>query len=93
LAIIHTPDADVLTNMALNGVDIAFAGHTHGGQLRLPSAGAIVSGCDLKTKYAAGLFYFEKFVLHVSRGLGEGRYSPFRFFCQPEAVLIEIFLV
>jgi predicted MPP superfamily phosphohydrolase len=91
IALIHTPDADVLTAFALNDVDIVFAGHTHGGQIRLPGAGAIIAGCNLSVKYTAGLFYFKQFVLQVSRGLGEGRYSPFRVFCSPEAIFVTIY--
>jgi uncharacterized protein len=93
IALVHTPDADVLTDLHRNDVDIVFAGHTHGGQIRLPLAGAIISGCNLKVKFAAGLFYFKNSVLHVSRGLGEGRYSPFRFFCSPEAIILEVYKV
>ena len=87
IALIHTPDSYALVNLALNAVDIVFAGHTHGGQVRIPFKGAIISGCNLKTKYAAGLFYFKKFVLQVSKGLGEGRFSRFRIYCNPEAII------
>ncbi|MCL4385148.1 MAG: metallophosphoesterase [Cyanobacteria bacterium] len=87
IALIHTPDSYALVNLALNAVDIVFAGHTHGGQVRIPFKGAIISGCNLKTKYAAGLFYFKKFVLQVSKGLGEGRFSRFRIYCDPEAIV------
>lgn len=87
IALIHTPDSYALVNLALNAVDIVFAGHTHGGQVRIPFKGALLAGCNLKTKYAAGLFYFKKFVLQVSKGLGEGRFSRFRIYCDPEAII------
>lgn len=90
IALIHTPDSYALVNLALNGIDIVFAGHTHGGQIRVPAIGAIISGCNLKTKYAAGLFYFKDFVLQVSKGLGEGRFSRFRIYCAPEAIITTI---
>lgn len=90
IALIHTPDSYALVNIALNGIDIVFAGHTHGGQVRVPTIGAIISGCNLKTKYAAGLFYFKDFVLQVSKGLGEGRFSRFRIYCDPEAIITTI---
>ena len=90
IALIHTPDSYALVNLALNGIDIVFAGHTHGGQVRVPAIGAIISGCNLKTKYAAGLFYFKDFVLQVSKGLGEGRFSRFRIYCDPEAIITTI---
>ena len=73
------------------GTDIIISGHTHGGQVRLPVIGAILSGCNIRTRYASGLFYFKQFVLYVNRGLGEGRYSQFRFFCQPEASLLTFY--
>ncbi|MEI7615285.1 MAG: metallophosphoesterase [Actinomycetota bacterium] len=90
IALVHTPDSYALVNLAMNGVDLVFAGHTHGGQVRMPGAGALISGCNLKTKYAAGLFYFKNFVLQVSKGLGEGRFSRFRIYCDPEAIITEI---
>lgn len=90
ICLTHTPDMDLFDQLVENGVDIVLAGHTHGGQVRLPGIGAIIAGCNMKAKYASGLFYFKKFVLYVSRGLGEGRYSPFRFYCPPEATVIKV---
>lgn len=92
MALIHTPDSYALANLALNGTDIIFAGHTHGGQVRVPGKGAIISGCSIKTKFASGLFYFDDFVLQVSRGLGEGRFSKFRVYCQPEAIITKLYI-
>jgi predicted MPP superfamily phosphohydrolase len=91
IILLHTPDSESIIDLAGRGSDIILSGHTHGGQVRLPLIGAIISGCNIKTKFASGLFYFKKFVLYVSRGLGEGRYSQFRFYCQPEASLIRIY--
>lgn len=90
ISLIHTPDAWVLATLAKKDTDIVFAGHTHGGQVRLPLIGAIISGCRIKTKFTSGLFYLQKMVLYISRGLGEGRYSQFRFYCQPEASIVTI---
>lgn len=90
ICITHTPDMDLFVDFVENKTDIVIAGHTHGGQVRIPAAGALISGANIPVKYASGLFYFEKFVLYISRGLGEGRYSPFRVYCQPEATLINI---
>lgn len=91
IILMHTPDTNSIINLARKEVDIIFGGHTHGGQVRLPLVGAVVSGCKIKTKFASGLFYFKNFVLYVTRGLGEGRYSQFRFYCQPEASLVKIY--
>jgi predicted MPP superfamily phosphohydrolase len=92
ICLTHTPDRGLIAELSSNGADLIIAGHTHGGQVRLPGIGAIISGCNIKTKYASGLFYFKKFVLFISRGLGTGRYSPFRFYCQPEAVIINVYI-
>jgi predicted MPP superfamily phosphohydrolase len=91
IALIHTPDNDSIISLAKRNTDIIFCGHTHGGQVRLPFIGAVISGCKLKTKFASGLFYFTNTVLYVTRGLGEGKYSPFRFYCQPEVSLVNIY--
>jgi len=90
ISLMHTPDAWVLSTLANKNTDIVFAGHTHGGQVRLPLIGAIISGCRIKTRFASGLFYLKKMVLYISRGLGEGRYSQFRFYCPPEASIITV---
>jgi uncharacterized protein len=91
LVLLHTPDAHVISALHNKDADIILSGHTHGGQVRLPAIGALISGCRLRTKYAAGLFYFKKFILFVSRGLGEGKYSQFRCLCPPEAVRITVY--
>jgi predicted MPP superfamily phosphohydrolase len=93
ISLTHTPDIDLFVDLLERDVDIVFCGHTHGGQVRLPLIGALLTGCNMKTRYSSGLFYFKKFVLYTTRGLGEGRYSPFRFYCQPEASLINLFIV
>ena len=91
IVLTHTPDMDLLVDLSEKNVDVVLCGHTHGGQVRLPGVGALVSGCNIKTKYCSGLFYFNNFILYTTRGLGEGRYSPFRFYCQPEATLIKFY--
>ncbi len=91
LVLLHTPDAYAISTLYNKNVDIIFSGHTHGGQVRLPIFGALISGCRIWTRYASGLFYFKRFVLHVSKGLGEGKYSQFRCYCPPEAVKISVY--
>ncbi len=93
ISLIHTPDAWVLAALSRKNTDIVFAGHTHGGQVRLPLIGAIISGCRIKTRFASGLFYLQKMVLYISRGLGEGKYSQFRCYCPPEASIITIYRI
>jgi len=91
LCLVHTPDSHAIIDLAERGADIIVSGHTHGGQVRLPLVGALITGCRLKARFASGLFYFKRFVLYVSRGLSEGRYSQFRFLCPPEASIIRVY--
>jgi uncharacterized protein len=93
LVMLHTPDSDSIIKLSERKADIIFCGHTHGGQVRLPFIGAIISGCRIRTKFASGLFYFKDVVLFTTRGLGEGKYTQFRFYCQPEANLVSIYKV
>jgi predicted MPP superfamily phosphohydrolase len=88
LAIIHSPDpAPELLSV---GYDLVVAGHTHGGQVRLPFVGALVTNCSLPTRMASGLFRLGRGFLHVSPGLGTSKYAPFRLFCRPQAALIQL---
>ncbi len=90
LGVVHAPYLRVLDAMAFDKVQLILAGHTHGGQLRLPGYGALVTNCDLDTKRARGLSRHQDSALHVSAGLGCSRYAPFRFACPPEATLITL---
>ncbi|MBO3723551.1 metallophosphoesterase [Actinomyces bowdenii] len=55
LGLLHAPYRRVLDAMVVDGVDLALAGHTHGGQLCVPGYGALVTNCDLDTGRASGL--------------------------------------
>jgi predicted MPP superfamily phosphohydrolase len=86
----HAPYRRVLDAMAHDGVNLIMAGHTHGGQVRLPGAGALVTNCDLDRTRARGLSQHGSSHLHVSAGLGTSPYAPIRFACPPEATLMEV---
>ena len=90
LGVVHAPYLRVLDAMAADNTQLILAGHTHGGQLRVPGYGALVTNCDLDTKRARGLSQHRNSALHVSAGLGCSRYAPFRFACPPEATLITL---
>lgn len=55
VAVTHSPYRHVLDAMAADGHQLLIAGHTHGGQLRLPGVGALVTNCSLPRSQARGL--------------------------------------
>jgi predicted MPP superfamily phosphohydrolase len=94
LAVAHAPYLRVLDAFTTDGYPLILAGHTHGGQLRIPFYGALVTNCDLDTDRASGLSRHEASghtsYLHVSAGCGTNRYTPVRFACPPEATLLTL---
>jgi predicted MPP superfamily phosphohydrolase len=91
LGVSHSPEPRVLDAFAHDGYDLVMAGHTHGGQLRLPGYGAIVTNCELDRSRARGASRWGAHTwLHVSAGLGTSPYAPVRFACPPEATLLTL---
>jgi predicted MPP superfamily phosphohydrolase len=86
LALCHTPDQFGWCERAQ--VDLALAGHTHGGQVQFPILGVIGSPSLHGTRYACGVFRRGDVVMHVTRGLA-GQ-TPLRWRCPPEAALLEL---
>lgn len=82
----HSPD--VVSEFVLAGFDLIVAGHTHAGQVRPPFVGTIVTNCSLPRQIAGGFSKVGDSWLHVSPGLGSGRFAPIRFNCRPEATLM-----
>lgn len=90
LGVVHAPYRRVLDAMSADGLPLILAGHTHGGQLRLPLYGALVTNCDLDRRRAAGLSTYAESHLHVSAGCGTSRFAQVRFCCPPEATLLTL---
>jgi len=71
-------------------IDLVFAGHAHGGQVRIPGIGGIFArGQGLFPKYTAGVYEENSTTMVVSRGLGNSS-VPFRIFNLPEIVVMEL---
>jgi predicted MPP superfamily phosphohydrolase len=86
LLLSHSPDQ--LPWAKLNNFDLMLAGHTHGGQIRLPLIGALIAPSKFGCRYAGGLYYEPPTLLHVSRGLcGD---HPIRLNCPPELPLLTL---
>lgn len=91
LGLTHSPEPRVLDGFAADGYDLVLAGHTHGGQLRLPGYGAIVTNCGIDRSRARGTSRWGAHTrLHVSAGLGTSPFAPVRFACPPEASLLTL---
>ncbi|HKS45373.1 MAG TPA: metallophosphoesterase [Amycolatopsis sp.] len=91
LGVTHSPEPRVLDPFAADGYDLVLAGHTHGGQLRIPGYGALVTNCQLDRSRARGASRWgARMWLHVSAGLGTSPYAPARFACPPEASLLTL---
>lgn len=86
----HMPDLMPLA--ARLGVDLYLAGHTHGGQVRLPIIGALATSSQYGRRYQMGLYREGGTTLYVSRGLGmEGMGAPrIRFLAPPEILFITL---
>lgn len=92
IALTHAPESRVLDAMADDGFQLMLAGHTHGGQVRVPLVGALVTNSDLPRSMARGLHRWPGSAawLHVSAGLGTHPTAPVRFACPPEASLLTL---
>jgi len=88
LVIAHSPD--VVQEAVRRGADVAFFGHTHGGQVRFPVVGALVTHTSLPRQMAWGTFRLGGMSFVVSSGLGVSPPTPYRLLCRPEAVVAEL---
>lgn len=91
IGLTHSPEPRVLNAFAADGYDLVLAGHTHGGQLRVPFYGALVTNCSIDRSRARWLHRWAPDTwLHISAGLGTSPYAPVRFACPPEATLLTL---
>jgi predicted MPP superfamily phosphohydrolase len=75
-----------LTDAAALGIPLVLSGHTHGGQVVLPGAGAIAAQ---KFPVVAGIGRRDRTTMFVSRGLGTV-YVPVRINCPPEVAILTL---
>ncbi len=91
IGVAHSPEPRVLDAFAGDGYDLLLAGHTHGGQVRVPFVGALTTNSGLDRSRARGLSRWGSTSwLHVSAGVGGNPYLPARFCCRPEATLLTL---
>ena len=90
LAMNHTPG--LVDEAAAHGMDLYLCGHTHGGQVRIPFWGAIITNSPTGKRFEQGLSFINKMAVYTSSGLGlEPPPAPqVRFLCRPEITLITV---
>ncbi|WP_304509110.1 metallophosphoesterase [Anaerotignum sp.] len=88
LLLSHRPE--LFDTYVENNVDLAFTGHAHGGQIRLPFIGGIFApNQGFFPAYTSGIYEKNNTAMVVSRGLGNSTF-PFRIFNRPELVMVTL---
>ncbi len=82
----HSPDAIDLPGA--DWADLLLAGHTHGGQCRLPGLGSPWAPVWRMRQRSSGLMRFGQTLAYVSRGIGAGMEA--RFLCPPEVCILTL---
>lgn len=88
IALAHCPDA--IPEIAARKPDVAFFGHTHGGQVRFPLVGALVTRSTLPAHRASGMSKEGQTLCVLNNGVGTNRYIRFRLLCRPEVGLVTV---
>ena len=85
VALVHEPG---FFDEPAAGYDLLLAGHTHGGQVRIPFVPPLYlpAGCS---HYLAGWYEKPGARLYVSRGIGMSG-AKYRFLCRPELALFDL---
>lgn len=72
-------------------IDLVLAGHTHGGQVRIPFGPAIITLSDMGIWISKGLYKFKDTHLYINPGIGlepGPAYIQVRFWCRPEITVV-----
>lgn len=87
IMLVHNPDS--ADSHFAGHIDLILAGHTHGGQVRIPFLGPPVLPVKNKT-YTSGIIRSSKgHAMFISRGIGWAIY-PVRFNCFPEIAVVTL---
>lgn len=86
----HSPE--LMPQASGHDIDLYLCGHTHGGQVRLPFVGPLLTSSQLGRRYVMGHYRRGDTHLYVSRGIGlEGLSAPrVRLLSPPEITLVTL---
>ena len=87
LMLTHTPDN--VYRLSRQGFAAIFAGHYHGGQIRIPRLGALVVPSNYGRRFDHGHFVLHGTHLFVTAGVGSAE-PPLRLWCQPDVFIVDI---
>jgi predicted MPP superfamily phosphohydrolase len=91
IGVTHSPEPRILGAFAEDRYDLVLAGHTHGGQIRVPFGPAIVTNCGIERSRARWLHEWDDHMyFHICAGLGTNPFTPIRLCCRPEASLLTL---
>lgn len=89
--------ANLFEQLSGFGFNLVLSGHMHGGQIRLPGVGGLVSPKTsilsdrmIRPKYFAGAYTYADMTMLVSRGLGNPMLVP-RLFNRPELISVRLY--
>jgi predicted MPP superfamily phosphohydrolase len=90
LLLYHSPE--LMPQASSHNIDLYLCGHTHGGQVRLPFIGPLLTSSQLGRRYVMGHYRRGDTHLYVSRGIGlEGLSAPrVRLLSPPEITLVTL---
>jgi len=86
IALTHNPD--IFPNVPQR-VQLVLAGHTHGGQVRFPFIGPVISSSEYGNRWVQGHVFENNHHLFVTTGIGTS-IVPVRFGLPPEIVILTL---
>lgn len=85
----HQVNDRLIDSAIKHGYDMMLAGHTHGGQIRVPFMGMDFSASERETDYVSGLYWEGTLPIHINNGLGF-TLGPIRYNAPPTVTVIEL---
>ena len=87
LLLVHRPQ--VFAQAARLGFPLVLTGHTHGGQLALPTPGGRYNLALVMTGFTRGPYQLGRSMMYVNRGIGVAG-PAVRFNCHREVAMLEL---